>query len=97
MTEFDQRIREVVTAVPYGSVVSYGSVAKAAGYPQASRMVAGTLQKYAGELPWWRVVNRLGILSIVHPTITAEDQAELLRAEGVGVREEEGVLRVNIT
>jgi methylated-DNA-protein-cysteine methyltransferase related protein len=97
MSKFDVAVVAVVGALRPGQVVSYGWVARQAGYPQASRMVAGALQRAVNDVPWWRVVNRLGILSIRHPHITAEDQAELLRKEEVGVREEDGVLKVELS
>lgn len=79
---FTERVAGVVAALAPGDVVSYGEVAAAAGRPGAARAVGAVLRRSDG-LPWWRVVRGDGRL--VAPA--AAEQARLLAAEGVSVRD----------
>ena len=80
----DQRTRDIVgvlLSLPEGSVVTYGGVAAAAGYPKQSRLVGRILSLYSDalDLPWWRVVNVQGRLVPGQE----KEQATLLKTEGV--------------
>ena len=80
----DQRTRDIVgvlLSLPEGSVVTYGGVAAAAGYPKQSRLVGRILSLYSDalDLPWWRVVNVQGRLVPGQEN----EQATLLKTEGV--------------
>ena len=75
-------MRAVVRDVGRGQVVSYGEVARRAGYPGAARAVGNVLASSLG-LPWWRVVRANGELA-AH---SREEQARRLRREGVAVRD----------
>jgi methylated-DNA-protein-cysteine methyltransferase-like protein len=77
-----QRIRRLIKTIPFGFIMSYGTIATCAGSPRASRVVVQELRRNRYELPWHRVINRFGEISIIHPEHTAEEQAALLRAEG---------------
>jgi methylated-DNA-protein-cysteine methyltransferase-like protein len=77
----------MVRQVPYGRVVSYGGIAALLGQPRAARGVGGALSalddQYS-DVPWWRVVNRNGQISIqgrLHGGALL--QRTLLEAEGV--------------
>lgn len=65
-----------------GEVVSYGEVARRAGYPRAARAAGNVLAGSMG-LPWWRVVRADGELA-AH---AAEEQARRLRREGITIRD----------
>ncbi|MEI6478128.1 MAG: MGMT family protein [bacterium] len=86
--------QKLILRIPAGRVMSYGQVAKMAGLPRGARMVGWSLRTLPPNtnIPWHRVVNRLGRLSIVHPYLGAEQQAALLRKEGVEVAEVDGCL-----
>ncbi len=62
-------------------MTTYGDVADVAGYPKQARLVGRILATTDVEVPWWRVVNAAGRIVSGHP----DEQAELLRAEGVVV------------
>ena len=79
---FVEAVRAVVRDVGRGQVVSYGEVARRAGYPRAARAVGNVLANSLG-LPWWRVVRANGELA-AHG---GEEQARRLRREGVAVRD----------
>ena len=68
-----------------GYVTTYGDVAKLAGSPRAARQVGGVLKRLpeGSTLPWHRVVNRHGTISLTGPDLQRQRQA--LLAEGVMV------------
>ncbi|PXY19907.1 DNA methyltransferase [Prauserella sp. PE36] len=76
--ELHERVREVVAAIPPGSVSTYGDVAAAAG-ANTPRLVGRILSEDGHDLPWHRVLRANGTPAphLVHR------QLELLRAEGV--------------
>jgi methylated-DNA-protein-cysteine methyltransferase-like protein len=75
-------VRRVVRDLRRGEVVSYGEVARRAGYPRAARAVGNVLATGIG-VPWWRVVRANGELA-AHSRL---EQARRLRREGVTVRD----------
>ncbi|MFZ0169736.1 MAG: MGMT family protein [Candidatus Dormiibacterota bacterium] len=70
----------VLASLGPGDVLTYGELARLAGHPGAARAVGRVMSESSG-LPWWRVVNSQGRLVPGHE----RRQAELLRAEGIGV------------
>ena len=85
MTRFQRDVYQVVSAVPRGRVVSYGGVAALMGQPRAARAVGRALcdTPDGTELPWWRVVNRNGQISIRCMHHGPQIQRALLESEGV--------------
>ena len=63
-----------------GEVASYGEIAEEAGFPGRARAV-GRILSEGPDVPWWRVVRADG--SLASPN--ADEQAHLLREEGVAV------------
>lgn len=92
---FYEQVYRVVRRIPPGKVTSYGRVAQMLGAPNAARAVGYALRalKDKGDdpayidIPWHRVVNSQGRISITNRELGAKQQAELLRAEGVEVNE----------
>lgn len=92
---FYEQVYRVVQRIPPGKVSSYGRIAAMLGRPNAARAVgyalsalrdAGSDAPYtSATVPWQRVVNSQGRISIQHREATANRQADLLRAEGVPV------------
>jgi methylated-DNA-protein-cysteine methyltransferase related protein len=78
---FEDAVRRVIRDLRRGEVVSYGEVARRAGYPRAARAVGNILARGTG-LPWWRVVRASGQLA-AH---SRAEQERRLRREGVPVR-----------
>lgn len=64
-------------AIPRGSVVGYGEVARRAGKPGAARLAVRALHRL-DDVPWWRVARSDGTLA---PQVAFE-QEQLLRCEG---------------
>ncbi|OGM04997.1 hypothetical protein A2715_00760 [Candidatus Woesebacteria bacterium RIFCSPHIGHO2_01_FULL_39_32] len=90
MSKFKDGVIKVVSKVPYGKVVSYGQVALYIGIPRAARQVGWTLNRMEGveNVPWWRVINNQGRISIKGSKYTAQDQRKLLIEEGVKVNDD---------
>jgi len=85
-----RKIWEQAALIPEGSVASYGQIAKLAGLPRrAARMVGRALGAAPAELalPWHRVVNAAGRISLPPDSPGFKRQQELLQAEGIEVRD----------
>jgi len=83
---FHARVFAVVRRVPAGHVTTYGQVAAALGSARVARQVGFAMAGacHADEyVPWHRVVNAKGAVSTRSGGDGAEDQRELLEAEGV--------------
>lgn len=81
---FHIRAIEIIRRVPKGKVITYGLVAMHAGNPRAARQVGRILASCSGRenLPWHRVVNREGRISLSEPESFSAQQG-LLLSEGV--------------
>ena len=82
---FYERVWGVVRGVPHGRVVTYGQVAVELGAPSAARAVGYALRALPPEtdVPWWRVINAKGGISLRGRGAGADLQRELLEEEGV--------------
>ena len=83
---FTADVYAVVRAIPRGCVTSYGAVAAMVGVPRAARGVGAALQALPpdADVPWWRVVNRTGEVTIPAELGLRALQRTLLEEEGVG-------------
>ena len=83
-SKFANQVIGVIKSVPAGRVVSYGQVAAYADKLGAARAVGWLLrQTELPDLPWWRVINNAGRISIKNMFHQPEEQRRLLREEGV--------------
>jgi methylated-DNA-protein-cysteine methyltransferase-like protein len=82
-----ERIYMVVASIPRGTVASYGAVAERAGLPRAARLVGRALAECPEGIPWHRVVNAAGRISLPAGSRARADQLRRLGAEGVAVRD----------
>jgi methylated-DNA-protein-cysteine methyltransferase-like protein len=90
--EFNARVWEIVRQIPPGKVYTYGQVAgqipPPAGIPfqdykaWGARWVGGAMAACPEGIPWQRVVNAQGKISL-RPGGGGQVQRELLEAEGV--------------
>lgn len=67
-------------------------------WPKASRSLSEGRPEASRSLSegWWRVINREGRLSIVHPILTQGDQTALLQKEGIRVAQRAGAYWVDL-
>lgn len=80
------RIYAVIKQIPEGSVATYGDIANLAGLPRHARLVGYALNALPqdSDVPWYRVVNSQGQLSLAKLSATgAAEQHERLVNEGV--------------
>lgn len=80
-----QAILRRIRAIPRGSVMAYGDVAAAAGFPGRARLVARILSESGGDLPWHRVLRASGRIAFPPDSPLFAEQTQRLRAEGVRV------------
>ena len=80
-----QRIWQVISAIPPGRVCSYGEVAKLAGIPNGARQTAWALRYLPRDtkIPWFRVINSQGRISMPEGSRGYREQRKRLAAEGV--------------
>lgn len=80
---FTERVYTVVHGIPAGRVATYGQIAEMAGRPRAARQVGYAMHRCPANLPWHRVVNAQGRLSLPADSSSGLAQRRLLEAEGV--------------
>lgn len=76
--DFQQEVCHIVKAIPAGRVLTYGQVARLAGFPQHARQAGKALAQSSPSLPCHRVVNSQG-----RPASHWTEQRLLLEQEGV--------------
>lgn len=82
---FKDAVLQIVNKIPYGCVTTYGTVATLAGIPRGARLVGGILHFNRGDVPWHRVVNRHGFISIRCLEHPKQLQKALLEQESIEV------------
>ena len=88
-----ERIWSVVRRIPRGRVATYGQIARIAGLPRQARMVGYALHalsfdaakrgNVAASVPWQRVINAQGRISLRAFSGSEAVQRRLLEREGV--------------
>lgn len=82
MSEFKQKVLEVVAAIPKGGTLTYKEVALRAGSPRAFRVVGSIMSKnYDVKVPCHRVIKSNGTLGDYNRGGQSRKQ-ELLLSEG---------------
>jgi methylated-DNA-protein-cysteine methyltransferase-like protein len=89
---FTKKVYDAVSSIPKGRVATYGQIAAMIGEHGKAQAVGWVLRPLGideREIPWWRVVNAKGIITINHGMggIEKNIQAQLLRDDGVEVSE----------
>jgi methylated-DNA-protein-cysteine methyltransferase-like protein len=80
---FDKAVWDIVSHIAPGQVMSYGEVARAAGFPRHARMVGKALHRSATALPWHRVIRSDRTLAFAVGSEAYRTQQGLLEKEGV--------------
>jgi len=89
---FASRIKQIIKLIPFGRVATYGQIAAMAGNPRGVRGVVWILHSSSQveNLPWHRVINRKGRISL--PSGDGyEEQKMRLEAEGVSFSPEDNI------
>ena len=80
---FTERVKLLIKQIPAGKVATYGQIAGMVGNRRASRLVVWTLNSSKSEnLPWHRVINSQGTISLKRGH-GYEEQRKLLESEGI--------------
>ena len=84
MSSYDD-IYDVVCMIPEGRVATYGQIARLAGRPNGARQVGYALAALGSdhEVPWYRVINAQGKVSLRATPGYEDYQQILLEDEGV--------------
>jgi methylated-DNA-protein-cysteine methyltransferase related protein len=82
------RIYALVAQIPKGNVATYGWIAERAGLPRGARQVGYALSVLPAshKLPWHRVINAQGRVSFPAGSAAAKRQYQLLRREGIAIK-----------
>lgn len=82
-----EKLLFIVNMIPHGAVISYGKIADLAGLPGRARMVSKALKQAPKSMnvPWHRVVNSQGKISLAKDSKGYREQIELLRLENIEV------------
>jgi methylated-DNA-protein-cysteine methyltransferase-like protein len=86
MSDFFNKVFEVVKLIPQGRVTSYGAIAKYLGAAGSARMVGWAMNashSHPDFVPAHRVVNRNGLLTGKHHFDNPNAMQELLENEGI--------------
>ena len=92
MSDFFNRVYEVVKQIPPGKVTSYGAIARYLGTGGSARMVGWAMNachSYPEFVPAHRVVNRNGLLTGKHHFDNPNAMQELLEAEGFKIEDDQ--------
>jgi methylated-DNA-protein-cysteine methyltransferase related protein len=78
-------IYDVIRQIPRGRVATYGQIAELAGIPRQPRRVGYALSALPknGGVPWHRVINSKGEISLRSNGAPDPTQRRLLKQEGV--------------
>lgn len=89
VSSFAAKVYKLTARVPAGKVTTYGAIAKKMGRPKASRAVGSALRANPTPIvvPCHRVVRRDGGLAGYGGAEGVARKAELLRREGVVVKD----------
>lgn len=82
---FYDAVYRMVGRIPRGRVTTYGHIAALCGKPRAARTVGWALHALpeGSDVPWHRVINARGGISISKVGLPPQLQQALLEAEGV--------------
>lgn len=84
-SDFYGAIYAMVRRIPSGRATTYGHIAALCGKPRGARAVGWALHALPDgtDVPWHRVINKSGGISISKVGLPPELQRALLEAEGV--------------
>ena len=103
-TSFNEKVYAIVRLIPAGQVTSYGRIAEMLDSPRGARQVGFAMSalknkfddpKYS-DVPWQRVINSQGKISIKGHEGGRHLQADLLREEAVMVNKVGDDLKIKI-
>lgn len=91
---FFELVYEVARQIPRGRVTSYGAIANCLGTRMSARMVGWAMNgagRIKPKVPAHRVVNRKGMLSGKQHFKSPDEMENLLKKEGINVKNDQVV------
>ncbi len=90
-----RKIWVAVQRIPKGRVATYGGIARVCGFPRHARLVGYALHNlpHGADIPWHRVVNAQGKISLPKRRGHYQKQKALLEKEGIVLLKE----RINLS
>src|SRR3989344_412893 len=86
---FYQEVYRWVKKIPKGKVTTYAQIASLISTPRSAQVVGFALRALGTrpdtKVPWQRVINSQGRISIQNPRWPQSEQAKQLKKEGVAV------------
>jgi len=84
---FYQEVYKWVKKIPKGKVATYGQIATLISTPRSAQVVGFALRALPphSDVPWQRVINFQGRISIQNPRWPPSEQAKQLKRERVAV------------
>jgi methylated-DNA-protein-cysteine methyltransferase-like protein len=82
-TTYRQPVYDLVSQIPKGKVMTYGSIAIVLGDGYTPRTVGYVMHASPDGVPWQRVINSQGKCSTGRLTMPVNLQQEMLEKEGV--------------
>lgn len=81
----EQRVWQVVALIPAGRISTYGEIAEMAGLGRGARLVGRVMSRLpqGTTLPWHRVINASGRISLPAGSPGYAEQRRRLEDEGV--------------
>jgi methylated-DNA-protein-cysteine methyltransferase-like protein len=83
---FVHAVWRLVRRIPRGRVATYGQLAALLGRPRAARAVGQAMRRCPDDIPWHRVVNARGGISVRARMSGMLTQRLRLQAEGLALR-----------
>src|SRR3990167_8758009 len=95
---FFQEVYRVTKKIPQGKVATYGQIASLISTPRAAQVVGFALRALPENsgIPWQRVINSQGRISIQNLRWPQSEQAKQLKKEGVVVAFRDKAYWVNL-
>lgn len=100
-TTFNNLVWEIARQIPEGQVSTYGQIASMIPPPEevdpdryrrlGARWVGTAMNACPADVPWQRVINSKGMISLPKGSASADSQKALLEMEGVEFNEHERV------
>ena len=89
---FYTRVYDAVRKIPRGRVATYAQIATMVASPRSAQAVGWALRALPDlhDVPWQRVINAKGMISIENLRAPKVLQVKLLRDEGVEVQKIDG-------
>jgi len=93
---FFLQVYSLVKKIPRWRVATYSQIATLLGQPRSAQAVGWALHACPDNIPWQRVINKAGMISIINERAPKTLQVALLKTDGIKVIKNEGDFFVDL-